>query len=140
MKPTKSTAEALIIGSLTFSESVAPAVRGDPAVTYRPAGKNGGALSFNAAIMDAFPELAACSRVRVFVAEGKPAVALFPCGEAEGTTFMRDGSKSARVRKKIQGRVLSKLTAYSRIEYKVEAIQSPRKGWLLTPTTSERKA
>lgn len=141
MKPEKTKADALMIGSLTFTEAIAPVVRGDPRATYRPAGKNGGAIAFNASMLEAHPELGAVNRVRVFVADGaKPSVALFPCGADEGASFMRDGGKSAKLRKKLQGRVLANLTAYSRIDYKVEPIASPRKGWLLTPTTSERKA
>jgi len=137
--PAQKSAEALMIGALTFTEAIGAAVRGEPHIIYRPAKRNGGSIIFNAAAIDALPALGAIERLRVFIADGKkPAVALFPCGASEGSPFMRDGGQATKLRKKIQGRMLAKLAEYARIEFRAEAIESPRKGWVLNPITSER--
>ena len=144
--PANSGAEALIIGSLKFTEvATQNQPRGVPMISYRgnSANRNKGAISFNAAAIALMPELAALQRVRVFVAEGKLSLALFavPASEPDsGTSFMVERAKSPTPRKKIQGRVLHHLSGYARIVFRIEAIESPRKGWLLTATESERHA
>jgi hypothetical protein len=141
--PTQTGAEALIIGSLKFTEVAAQnQPRGVPTITFRgnAENKNKSTLSFNGAAIAATPELAKVARVRVFAAEGKPSLAIFPCAADEGTSFLVESAKSPLPRKKIQGRVLASLAAYSRVTYRIEAIESPRKGWLLVATGSERHA
>lgn len=100
--------------------------------------KSGAILSFNAAQLDAAPGLAAADRVEVFFADStKPMIALFPCAEGEGAALLRDGSDNKR--RKLKGAVLTRLAPYARVDFRVEPIEQPRKGWLLTATSSERK-
>lgn len=132
--------ECLLIGSTKFREVAAPKVRGEPRCQFRADKRNAGTLTFNGPLLIHFPALAECARLKVFLAEnGKPAVGLFPAKDKEGLVFMLDGKTGRAVRKKLQGRALAGLAEYSRIEYRVEAVESPRKGWVLHPLSSERR-
>lgn len=101
-------------------------------------------LSFSAAKVAEFPAMGTTARVKLFAAEATrnqaPAIAIFPCVAGVGTAFLNDGKTKGGPRRKIQGKALSILSAYRRVEFRVEAITSPGAGWLLTPTASERKA
>lgn len=133
----------LIIGNIRFT-AAAPArgVRGKSTAQFT--NKRVATLSFSAAKVAEFPTMATTARVELFVAEAgrnqTPALALFPCADGVGTAFLNDGKTKGGVRRKIQGKALAHLAAYQRVEFRVEALSSPRAGWLLTPTASERKA
>lgn len=134
-------ADALIIGTIKFTEAIPPAVRGAPSIRFTKGGKYG-SIALNAAAMAQLPELAPVDHLRVYVAEGsKPAVALFPAAEGQGVRFFLEGGAGKKAgRKKISGKTLVRLDAYARIEFRAEAIESPRKGWVLHPISSERAA
>lgn len=131
---------SITIGNVRFSVAAsALSVRGKPLALYTESSTP--TLSFSAAQVAALPSLSTAPRVEVFVADGqKPMLAIFPCGAGEGTAFLNDGKSNLSPRRKIQGRTLERLAPYARVEFRVEEIDSPRSGWLLTPTASERKA
>jgi hypothetical protein len=126
--------ETLTIGALKFIEQQKPERRGGPRCVLSTNAKQRGELRFNAVLLDQFPELRTTERVTVFLASGeKPAVVLVPAAEGASVRGERSGAM------KVTGIALRALALkYRRILYKVEAIETPRKGWLLSPMESER--
>lgn len=132
--------DTLEIAGLKFREGVANVRTGCAAAKFLGRDKGASEISFNADLLAQHPELAKCERVRVFVAEGgKPVVAIFPAEKGEGVRLVDNGSSKQRPRKIVKGTVLRALSAYRSIQYRVEAINTPRRGWQLLPVTSEKK-
>lgn len=132
--------ETLEISGVKFAEGISNVRGGRPSAKYIGRDKGACELVINADLLAQHPELSACERVRLFVADGaKPIVAIFPAEEGEGVRFVNNGSTAQRPRKVIKGTILRALSAYRSITYKLQAITAPRKGWQLLPVTSEKK-
>jgi hypothetical protein len=126
--------ESLLIGSVKFVKQTAPKYRGGPRCVLSTNGKGRAELRFNLPLLELHPGLQACERVAVFLASDKPALAIFPSSEG---TKVRSEPNGAR---KVAGMPFRALAAkFQRVLYRVEALESPRKGWLLTAIESERR-
>jgi hypothetical protein len=128
------TPESLLIGAVKFVKQVPPKTRGGPRCVLSTNARGYAELRFNVPQLEALPALAATERCAVFLAADKPALALFPATDGVKLRPEKGGARKA------SGLAFRALGAkYRRITYKVEAIDSPRKGWLLTAVESERR-
>lgn len=125
--------DTIIIGNLTFAKQTKPTIRGGPRCILSTNKSGRAELRFNAAQLESMPGFKEWAAVEIFIATGyKSAIALFPV--ADGVKLHPEKSGSL----KITGTSFRLLAAkYRRVSYRVEAVASPRKGWLLSPLTSE---
>lgn len=132
--------QTIELGGIKFTEGRANVRSGGAAARFLGREKGPSEISLNADLLADFPDLVACERVRVYVAEGpKPIVLLLPAKAGEGVRLVDNGSKAQRPRKVIKGTVLRALSAYRAIQFRIERIKSPVAGWQLVPVTSEKK-
>jgi hypothetical protein len=123
----------LVVGSLKFTQLAAHRTR-DAACKFTSSAKGKApSLRFNAAMCVEHPALLGTDRVALFLAD-KPSVALAVCPDPAGVRLFK--SKGDVKVGSVALAPLAKL--YRRIRYRVEAVESPRRGWLLHPLESER--
>jgi hypothetical protein len=135
MKPaTKATEETILIGSVKFTKQAPPDIRGSARCVLSTNAKGRAELRFNALQLTTMPGFTTAEHIALFLAGATtPNLALFPA--SEGMKVKQDTSGAY----KLSGSPLRALAVkYRRITYRVEPIESPRKGWLLTAVESER--
>lgn len=127
-------AEPLLINSLTFTPLVAERAGREAACMFSSTVKRKQPMvRFNIAMCAAHPGLLKLDRVQLFQAKGNsPALAVIPSVDGAKVTFNKGAARIS------SGALASLARTYRRVNYRVERIETPRPGWLLTPTASER--